>query len=243
MNRGNKILKVKNLKKKIGEKEILNIEQYSVIKEKFNFIIGANGSGKTTLLNILSLVDRDYEGEIYYKGKLLSKKGEHLDLRRKFSVIWQDPYLYKGDVFYNIALPLKLRGINKSEIKNKVKEIMQRIEITELIDQSVHTLSGGEKQKVSIARALITDPEVLFVDEATTSLDEDSIQFFNSHFADLVTDDMTVIMVTHDRRQMELLADRITFLKKGRVVTSKPAENYDFDDLGEGIRGRVEEVI
>ncbi|MFW5737230.1 MAG: ABC transporter ATP-binding protein [Halanaerobium sp.] len=243
MNRGNKILNVKNLKKKIGEKAILNIDQYSVIKNKFNFIIGANGSGKTTLLNILSLIDRDYEGDIYYKGKLLSKNGKHLELRRKFSVIWQDPYLYRGDVFYNIALPLELRGVNKSVIKKKVKEIMERIEITELVDQSVHTISGGEKQKVSIARALITDPEVLFVDEATTSLDEDSIKFFNSHFADLVTDDMTVIMVTHDRRQIELLADRITFLKKGRIVTSKPAENFDFQHLREGICAPVEEVI
>ncbi|MFW6001562.1 MAG: ABC transporter ATP-binding protein [Halanaerobium sp.] len=243
MNRGNKILNVKNLKKKIGEKAILNIDQYSVIKNKFNFIIGANGSGKTTLLNILSLIDRDYEGDIYYKGKLLSKNGEHLELRRKFSVIWQDPYLYRGDVFYNIALPLELRGVNKSVIKKKVKEIMERIEITELVDQSVHTISGGEKQKVSIARALITDPEVLFVDEATTSLDEDSIKFFNSHFADLVTDDMTVIMVTHDKRQIELLADRITFLKKGRIVISKPAEKFDFQHLREGICTPVEEVI
>jgi tungstate transport system ATP-binding protein len=243
MNRGKKILKVKNLKKKIGEKEILNIEEYSVIKDKFNFIIGANGSGKTTLLNILSLIDRDFEGEVYYKGKLLSKNGEYLNLRRKFSVIWQDPYLYRGDVYYNIALPLKLRGVNKTKINKKVKKMAEKIEIGNLLMQSVHTLSGGEKQKVSIARALITNPEVLFVDEATTSLDEDSIQFFNYHFADLVTDDMTVIMVTHDRRQMELLADRIAFLRKGKVVFSKPAKNYDFDNLGEGIRGRVEEIV
>jgi tungstate transport system ATP-binding protein len=243
MNRGNKILKVKNLKKKIGEKEILNIEQYSVIKDKFNFIIGANGSGKTTLLNILSMIDKDYEGELYYKGKLLSKNGEYLNLRRKFSVIWQDPYLYRGDVYNNIALPLKLRKINKKEIHKNVKEIAEKIEITELLNQSVHTLSGGEKQKLSIARALITAPEILFVDEATTSLDEESIQFFNSHFADLVTDDMTVIMVTHDRRQIELLADRIAFLKKGKVISSMPTKNYDFRNLGEGICTPIEEII
>lgn len=243
MNRGNKILKVKNLKKKIGEKEILNIDEYSVIKDKFNFIIGANGSGKTTLLNILSMIDKDYEGELYYKGKLLSKNGGYLNLRRKFSVIWQDPYLYRGDVYNNIALPLKLRKINKKEIHKNVKEIAEKIEITELLNQSVHTLSGGEKQKLSIARALITAPEILFVDEATTSLDEESIQFFNSHFADLVTDDMTVIMVTHDRRQIELLADRIAFLKKGKVISSMPTKNYDFRNLGEGICTPIEEII
>jgi len=243
MNRGNKILKVKNLNKKIGDKKILDINEYSVIKDKFNFIIGANGSGKTTLLNILSFIDRDFKGEIYYKGKLLDKSEEHLELRRKFSVIWQDPYLYRGNVYDNIELPLKLRGFGKDERRKRVKNIVKKIEIEELLEQSAFTLSGGEKQKVSIARALVTEPEILFVDEATTNLDEESVRFFNSHFADLVTDDMTVFMVSHDRRQIKKLADRITYLKKGQVLVSKPAEEFNFQLLGGGIGAPVEEII
>lgn len=243
MNRGKKILKIENTRKNIGEKEILNIDSYSIIKEKFNFIIGANGSGKTTLLNILSMIDREFEGEIYYKGKLIAKDKENLELRRKFSVIWQDPYLYRGNVYYNIALPLKLRGFKKEEINKRVNYIADKIEITELLNQSSYTLSGGEKQKVSIARALITEPEILFVDEATTNLDEESIRFFNSHFADLVTEDMTVVMISHDRRQIKMLADRIAFLKKGKIISSMPAEKFNFQHLGEGICAPVEEII
>jgi tungstate transport system ATP-binding protein len=190
-------------KKVCRDKTILDIDNFVVLKNKFNFIIGGNGSGKTTLLNILSLVDQDYRGQFYYKSRNINKEEQNLKLRRKFSVIWQDPYLYRGNVYYNIALPLKLRDCSPKLVDRKVKEIAKKLEIENLLHQSAHTLSGGERQKASIARALITEPEVLFVDEVTTNLDEESIHFFNSHFADLVTAEMTVVMVSHDRRQIK----------------------------------------
>lgn len=238
-----KIIEVKNIKKICRDKPILNINQFAVLKNKFNFIIGGNGSGKTSLLNILSLVDQDYRGALFYKGQKINKAQQNLELRRKFSVIWQDPYLYRGNVFYNIALPLKLRDIDQEIIHKKVKEIAARLEITGLLEQSAHTLSGGEKQKTSIARALITDPEILFVDEATTNLDEESIHFFNSHFADLVTDEMTVVMVSHDRRQIKQLADQITLLKGGEVEITKGINYFNFELFGAGIEAPVAELV
>ncbi len=241
--RKDKIIEVKNIKKVCREKEILDISEFSVYKNKFNFIIGGNGSGKTSLLNILSLIDQKYKGELYYKGQLLSKDQENLELRRNFSVIWQDPYLYRGDVFYNIALPLKLRDYSTEKIDDLVKDMAVKIEIENLLNQSIHTLSGGEKQKVSIARALITEPELLFVDEATTNLDEESIQFFNSHFADLVTDEMTVVMVSHDRRQIKELADYVSLLRQGKVVISEKRNNFNFKLFGAGIREPIEEIV
>jgi len=127
--------------------------------------------------------------------------------------------------------------------EDKVKEISEKIEIKKLLNQSAFTLSGGEKQKVSIARALITEPEILFVDEATTNLDEESIQFFNSHFADLVTDEMTVVMVSHDRRQIKLLADYITLLHKGKVKISREINEFKFQLFGEGIETPIAELV
>lgn len=240
---GDKIIEVKNIKKICRDKTILDIDNFAVIKNKFNFIIGGNGSGKTSLLNILSLVDQTYQGELYYKGKKISKEQQNLSLRRKFSVIWQDPYLYRGSVFYNIALPLKLRDTVQSAIEKKVKEIAARLEISNLLEQSAHTLSGGEKQKTSIARALITDPEILFVDEATTNLDEESIHFFNSHFADLVTDQMTVVMVSHDRRQIKKLADQITLLRGGKIKITKNIRDFNFGLYGSGIEDPIAELV
>lgn len=224
--REDKIVEVKNIKKICRGKKILDIKEFSIYKNKFNFIIGGNGSGKTSLLNILSLVDHKYSGEFYYKSKKIDKSKQNLELRRKFSVIWQDPYLYRGDVFYNIALPLKLRDFDQKIIEKKVKDISERLEIENLLEQSSYTLSGGERQKTSIARALITDPEILFVDEATTNLDEESIQFFNSHFDDLVTDEMTVVMVSHDSRQIEELADYVSRLKQGEIINSHKNQGY-----------------
>jgi tungstate transport system ATP-binding protein len=238
-----KIIEVKNIKKVCRDKIILDIDQFTVFKNKFNFIIGGNGSGKTSLLNILSLIDQSYQGELYYKGHKINRDEQNLALRRKFSVIWQDPYLYRGSVFYNIALPLKLRNIAQSIIDKKVKEMAGRLEISNLLDQSAYTLSGGEKQKTSIARALISEPEILFVDEATTNLDEESIQFFNSHFADLVTDEMTVVMVSHDRRQIIELADQITLLKSGEVKTTKTINDFNFELFGAGIETFTTESV
>jgi tungstate transport system ATP-binding protein len=238
-----KIIEVKKLKKICEDKTILDIDQFSILKNKFNFIIGGNGSGKTSLLNILSLVDQNYQGELYYEGHKIKKDQQNLDLRRKFSVIWQDPYLYRGNVFYNIALPLKLRDFEQEVMNKKVKEIAAKLEITELLEQSAYTLSGGEKQKTSIARALITSPEILFVDEATTNLDEESIQFFNSHFSNLVTDEMTVVMVSHDRRQIKQLADRITLLKGGSIDTVKTVNNFNFELFGAGIDTPLAELV
>ncbi|MGM0601802.1 MAG: ABC transporter ATP-binding protein [Bacillota bacterium] len=222
------ILKAFNIKKDIRGKKILDLEALNIYAGQFNFIIGPNGSGKTTLLNILSFVDEDFSGDLIYNDQIIGKETDKVKLRRNFSVIWQEPYLYRGSVFYNISMPLRLRGVNKNQYRKKTEEMAQKLEIENLLEQSAATLSGGEKQKVSIARSLITEPKILFVDEPTTSLDEESIEFFNSHFDELVTDEMTVVMVTHDKKQIRRLAEKVTILKKGSVQYSGPVRSLHY---------------
>src|SRR6056297_1232499 len=102
----NIIMEANNLIKCYDQEYVLNLENIKVYEGAFNFLIGSNGSGKTTLLNILSMVDTDFKGEVIYKGEKIGKeKIDILKLRRKFSVIWQNPYLFKGTVRYNIGLP------------------------------------------------------------------------------------------------------------------------------------------
>ena len=118
----NIILEANNIKKCYDKEHVLNIENIKIYEAAFNFLIGPNGSGKTTLLNILSMVDTDFKGDIIYRGQKVKKdKVDALKLRRKFSVIWQNPYLFKGTIAHNIGLPLKLRQVKTKEIEKKVK--------------------------------------------------------------------------------------------------------------------------
>lgn len=215
------ILKAENITKYYGREQVLDIEEFELYEGVLNFLLGANGSGKTTLLKILSLVDKDYTGQLSYYGQLLDKQESALlDIRRNFSVIWQEPYLYNKSVFDNIGLPLKLRKVQRSKIEKRIEELADQLQISHLLEKNSRELSGGEKQKVSIARALITDPEILFIDEPNTNLDYKSSQFFNELFAKLVADGMTILLITHDLYQIKNLADYITILKQGKVVIS-----------------------
>lgn len=223
MNNQNIILKARDIKKYYGQEQVLDIKEFKLYESSFNLLLGPNGSGKTTLLRILSLVDKDYEGKILYRGESITTKVQDLlALRRKFSVIWQDPYLYNGTVAENIGLPLKLRQIKSAEIDTKVKHLANKLNISHLLMKGSRELSGGEKQKVSIARALITEPEILFIDEPTTNLDFESNQFFNSLFADLVINrGMTIMLITHDLHQIKNLGDYIFILKEeGKISIS-----------------------
>jgi tungstate transport system ATP-binding protein len=224
----NIIMEAKNIVKCYDQEQILDLENIKVYENSFNFLIGANGSGKTTLLNILSMVDTDFKGSVIYKGeKIVKEKLDILKLRRKFSVIWQNPYLFKGTVRYNIGLPLSLRQVKKEIIDQKVDQISSELEITNLLNKKHNELSGGERQKASIARALITNPEILFIDEPNNSLDYESAKYFNNLFSKLIKDGITILMITHDLYQIEHYADYITLLDKGKVSKTGLYEEMD----------------
>ena len=223
------ILEAKNIRKKYDKEHVLNIENIKIYKSSFNFLIGPNGSGKTTLLNILSLVDTDFQGEVLYKGQSVKKENfDILNLRRNFSVIWQNPYLFKGTVATNIALPLKLRNVKEKEIEMRVKDMAEQLDIKHLLEKKSNELSGGEMQKTSIARSLITNPEILFVDEPNISLDYESTRYFNNLFLELIEEGITILLITHDLYQIENFAEYITVLNDGKVAKSGPDVNLDF---------------
>ncbi len=213
------IIKAHNLIKYYDRKQVLDIEEFKLYEGNFNLLLGPNGSGKTTLINILSLLDENYQGKIFYKGQSIQKK-ECLEQRRKFAVIWQNPYLYKGSIAFNIGLPLKLRNTPREEIKERVESIACKLAIEDLLNRRNNELSGGELQKVSIARAIISEPEVLFVDEPTNNLDEESKVFYNILFESMVESKMTLMVITHELEQVEHLVDYVTVLKEGKILAA-----------------------
>lgn len=219
------ILRAQGIKKFYGREKVLNIKDFSIYEGSLNLLLGTNGSGKTSLLKILSLIDEPCGGKIWYRERLVdAQQTELLSLRRKFSVVWQNPYLYSGSVTYNIGMPLQLRGESNSQILKKVAHLADQLAISHLLKKDSRELSAGEKQKVSIARALIIRPELLFIDEPTTNLDYESNHFYNDYFRQLVLQGVTILLVTHDLYQIKTLAEYITILKQGQVINHSSAD-------------------
>ena len=215
------IIKADNIQKAYNQETVLQIEEFKLCQGDLHLLMGPNGSGKTTLLKILSLIDRDFEGSLYYKDKPVTNYPSLLELRRKFGVIWQNPYFFKGSVAHNITLPLKLRKVDKEKRNEKLQDIAGKLEIESLLHRKCDQLSGGERQKVSIARALISDPDVLFVDEPTNNLDPENCQYFYALFPRLSEWDITILLITHDQKYSSYEADEITKLENGRIIKKR----------------------
>ena len=205
---------ISTLKKYYSDKQVLDIDNLCIEKGKITGLIGPNGSGKTTLLRIISGLDSDFTGTIKYDGSLLDE-----GIYKKMTLVTQKPYLFKRKVYENIEYPLKVRKVNKAVRKKKVEEIMYRFEIQDLRNKKGHLLSGGESQKVSLARALIFEPELLLLDEPTSNIDPVSIKIMEREILNFNRETKgTVLIVTHNIEQAKRLCHRIIRLDCGRVV-------------------------
>lgn len=205
---------ISTLKKYYSDKQVLDIDNLCIEKGKITGLIGPNGSGKTTLLRIISGLDSDFTGTVKYDDYLLDK-----DIYKKMTLVTQKPYLFKRRVYENIEYPLKVRRVNKKLRKEKVEEIMARFEIEDLRNKKGHLLSGGESQKVSLARALIFEPELLLLDEPTSNIDPVSIKIMEREILNFNRETKgTVLIVTHNIEQAKRLCHRIIRLDCGRVV-------------------------
>ncbi|WIV13885.1 ATP-binding cassette domain-containing protein [Proteiniborus sp. MB09-C3] len=202
-----------NIKKYYNEKLVLVIEMLEIEKGKITGIIGPNGSGKSTLLNIIGGLDEDYLGTIAYDPKVTNQKPYDT-----MTLVSQKPYLFKRKVYENIEYPLKIRNINKADMKKKVNRIISRLELEDLKEKKAHLLSGGESQKVSLARALVFEPELLLLDEPTSNIDPESIKILEREIVRFNKETgATIIIVTHNLEQSNRICDRIIYLENGRV--------------------------
>ncbi|QTL98900.1 ATP-binding cassette domain-containing protein [Iocasia frigidifontis] len=207
----------KDIIKYYGKEKVLDISEITIKQGSIMVLMGPNGSGKTTLIKILSQLEEKNTGEIYYQGDKINKK-DSLKMRRKIGFIWQKPLLYRGSVYDNIALGLKYRKMGKTDIQRRVNQVLARLKITDLKDKEAKKLSGGEQQKVSIARTLITEPGLIFIDEPNTSLDVESIALIEEIIKEEVKKGVGIVLVTHNFYQAKNLADEIILLRKGKIV-------------------------
>ena len=217
------IIKVENLSKSYGQKgkgaycqKVLDNLNLDIYGEDFIAIMGPSGSGKSTLLKIIGLIDNNIDsGDVFFLGKNIKKMNfsEVAKFRReKIGYVFQDYAL-----FPNLSVKDNIFFMNPD--KNYTNSLIEKLGIEYLLGNFPNTLSGGEKQKVSIVRALANKPRLLLMDEPFSSIDE---KFKNKFYEELIeikkSLDIPIIMVTHNRHEAEILSDRLIFIDKGRIV-------------------------
>lgn len=220
------ILEVKGLKKIYSTRfggnkvEALRNVNFTVEEGEYVAVMGESGSGKTTLLNILAALDKPTNGNVVLDGKDLSKIKEKdvASFRRdNLGFVFQDFNLL--DTFTledNIYLPLVLAGKNYKEMSGKLETVAKRLGILPLLKKYPYEVSGGQKQRAAVARAIITNPKLILADEPTGALDSKATDELLRLFSDINSTGQTIVMVTHSLKAASS-ANRVLFIKDGEV--------------------------
>lgn len=221
----NTILEVKNIEKYYGNKKNLtkaiNNISFEVDKGEFVGIMGPSGSGKTTLLNCIATIDKVTTGSIKIDDKditTLSRKNIEKFRRENLGFIFQDFNLLDTlSVYENISLALSVIGVKGKDIDIQVKQVANKLNISEILNKFPYEISGGQKQRVASARAIITNPSLILADEPTGALDSKSSRILLESISNLnETLNSTIMMVTHDAFTASY-CKRILFIKDGKI--------------------------
>ncbi|MEG0773947.1 ABC transporter ATP-binding protein [Clostridium sp.] len=205
---------IKNLKKVYGDKTVLNIRELNLKAGKIYGVVGANGAGKSTLLRMIGGLETPTSGEIFIQGERLNKN--HL---QEITYSNQKPYLYRTTVFKNIAYPLKFRKRSKDFIDNAVDNIIKEFKIESIRNNLAVNLSGGETQKVALARALIFHPKLILLDEPTANIDPDYRELIEKVVIERnKINGSTILIITHNLREARRICDEFVFLHNGEVI-------------------------
>lgn len=214
---------VENLGYRAGKKVILKGLNLELAPGAVNVILGPNGAGKSTLLRLLGLLDKPGLGEIYYDGRKRStmSRGQCTALRRRCGFVFQAPLLLAGSVEANLRFGPRLRGLNVGD--HKIRLVLEKTGLNGREGQEARLLSGGEKQRLQLARVMLLDPDLYLLDEPTANLDPLSVKNIETAIARLAGEGKTVILATHNLIQARLLAGDIVFLKEGLLVQAGAA--------------------
>ncbi|MGN0297763.1 MAG: ABC transporter ATP-binding protein [Lachnospiraceae bacterium] len=204
-------LRIHNLTKKFGEKTILHEISLELAEGETVVIMGKSGSGKTTLLRILAGLDVDWEGEIYLNSQKMTK--DLLPHERGMAMVFQEATLWNHmTVFQNIAFGMKKRD------KRKIRELAEQLKIEELLQRYPGEVSGGQAGRVSLARALAAEREILLLDEPLANLDEETKQIGLSVLKKYAAEGKTMIYVTHSKQEAMSLKGRTVFMESGQLI-------------------------
>ena len=208
------LYQISNLVFSYSGRKVLDLDDLHIDHNRVTAVVGPNGSGKSTLFDILAFLQKPDAGTISFRGKPASGTRSAL-LRRQVGYVQQKPYLMRMSVRDNIGLGLKFRGETRAAINAAVNAVAGELGITALLDRDAGKLSGGEIQKVALARALALQPEVVIMDEPFTYLDEATVHDIEEWIAgQRKIRNKTIIFSTHDRLRAQSLSDTVLNLSQ-----------------------------
>ncbi|WP_019120571.1 amino acid ABC transporter ATP-binding protein [Brevibacillus massiliensis] len=223
------MIKVESLSKSFGKQEVLRDISTEVKKGDVVAIIGPSGSGKSTLLRCMNLLEVPTKGKILIDGTdITAKKADVTLVRQKIGMVFQHFHLFPHmTVLENLTYaPVKVKKLAKETARQKARELLGRVGLSDKADVYPSKLSGGQKQRVAIARSLAMEPEIMLFDEPTSALDPEMVKEVLEVMKGLAHTGMTMAIVTHEMGFAREVADRILFLDGGRLIEEAPPEQF-----------------
>jgi len=228
---GEAALQISNLAVKRGGRLVLEVEALSIRSGEVLAVVGPNGAGKSTLLLTLARLLKPEHGEIWFNGKTAAAESA-LQYRRRIGLVMQDPLLFDMSVYENVASGLTFRGVPKNEITPRVETWLAQLGISHLAGRRASELSGGEGQRVSLARALVLDPELLLLDEPFSALDSPTRTRLIDDLGRILPESgVTTIFITHDLTEARKLGNRLAVLLDGKLIQTGAPEQLDNQPL------------
>jgi len=225
------MLELRNISKNYGDFELKEIS-IQIQKGEYFILLGRSGAGKSQLLEIISGLRKPDRGEIILNGRDITRENIQ---ERKVGLVFQDFALFPHlTVFDNISYPLKMKKMKSGKIVKKVGEISDNLNVKHLLDRKPDVLSGGEKQRVAVARTLVTSPDIILLDEPMSSIDTPLRDDIRRLLRKINQSGMTILHVTHDHRESIRLAHRVGVIHNGRIIQighpvevfAKPANRF-----------------
>lgn len=219
---GDEVMSVVGLKKSYGGRLVLDVDRLDVRRGEVLAVLGPSGAGKTTLLRLLATLEEPSAGEVRFGDLVWAGRlspADLLDWRRRLSFVPQNPVLFTGTVRFNVEMALALRGRDGPAASDEVEALLDRVGLLPLAGARAGSLSTGEAQRVCLARALVTRPDVLLFDEPTASLDPANVAIIEEALREAVRGwRPAVVIVTHNLFQARRVADRAALLVAGKLV-------------------------